>query len=99
MSDLIHLCPFTIRCEQPSKQIEALSVCPDSLSSFFRYIFAVPAPRGGGRAVVDRYGNAKLEWLRTFFPFKNGIPSHDSLGRVFGGLDTVESYAAMQKLD
>jgi hypothetical protein len=54
---------------------------------------------GGGRAVVDRYGNAKLEGLRTFFPFKNGIPSHDSLGRVFGGLDTVESYAAMQKLD
>lgn len=48
MSDLIHLCPFTIRCEQPSKQIEALSVCPDSLSSFFRYIFAIPAPRGGG---------------------------------------------------
>ena len=47
MSDLIHLCPFTIRCEQPSKQIEALSVCPDSLSSFFRYIFAIPAPRGG----------------------------------------------------
>jgi hypothetical protein len=98
MSDLIHLCPFTIRCEQPSKQIEALSVCPDSLSSFFRYIFAIPAPRGGGRAVVDRYGNAKLEWLRTFFPFKNGFPLYDTLGLVFSRLDTVEFYVAIQTL-
>ncbi|MFM7930299.1 MAG: transposase family protein, partial [Pirellula sp.] len=32
---------------------------------------------------VERYGNAKLDWLRKFFPFENGIPSHDTLGRVF----------------
>jgi hypothetical protein len=99
MSDLIHLYPFTIRCEQRSKQIEALSACPGSLGLFCGFIFAIPAPRGGVRAVVDRYGNAKLEWLRTFFPFKNWIPSHNSLGRGFGRLDTVESYGAMQDLD
>jgi hypothetical protein len=22
---------------------------------------------------VERYGNAKFDWRRTFFPFKNGI--------------------------
>jgi hypothetical protein len=60
MSDLIHLCPFTIRCSQRSKQIEALSACPGSLGLFCGFIFAIPAPRGGVRAVVDRYGNAEL---------------------------------------
>jgi hypothetical protein len=45
---------------------------------------------------VERYGNAKLDWLRKFFPFQNGIPSHDTLGRVFSRLDTLEFYAALQ---
>ena len=48
MSDLIHLYPFTIRCSQRSKQIEALSACPGSLGLFCGFIFAIPAPRGGG---------------------------------------------------
>jgi predicted transposase YbfD/YdcC len=45
---------------------------------------------------VERNGNAKLDWLRKFFPFENGIPSHDTLGRVFSRLDTLEFYAALQ---
>lgn len=45
---------------------------------------------------VERYGNTKLEWLRGFFPFDRGIPSHDTLGRVFSHLDSVEFYAALQ---
>jgi hypothetical protein len=49
-----------------------------------------------GGVDVDRYGNATLDWLRTFFPFKNGISSEDTLGRGFSRLDTVEFYAAMR---
>lgn len=45
---------------------------------------------------AERYGKATLDWLRTFFPFKNGIPSHDLLGRRFGRLDTVEFQPAME---
>ena len=49
-----------------------------------------------GWADVERYGKAKLDWLRKFFPFEFGIPSHDTLGRVFSRLDTVAFYAALQ---
>lgn len=47
-------------------------------------------------ADVERYGKLKLAWLRKYFPFENGIPSHDTLGRVFSQLDTAEFYAALQ---
>jgi predicted transposase YbfD/YdcC len=32
------------------------------------------------------FGNSKIEWLRKFYPYKNGIPSHDVLNRVFNRL-------------
>jgi predicted transposase YbfD/YdcC len=36
---------------------------------------------------VERYGVRKEEWLRTFLELPNGIPSHDTLGRVFSLID------------
>lgn len=45
---------------------------------------------------VERFGKAKFDWLRKFFPFDNGIPSHDTFGRVFARLDTVAFYTALQ---
>jgi predicted transposase YbfD/YdcC len=36
---------------------------------------------------VERYGNSKLDFLRRFLELPNGIPSHDTLGRVFARLD------------
>lgn len=38
---------------------------------------------------VELFGKAKLEWLRTFLALPNGIPSHDTFGRVFARLDPV----------
>src|SRR3954470_97230 len=38
-------------------------------------------------ADVERYGNAKLDFLRRFLELPNGIPSHDTFGRVFARLD------------
>lgn len=32
----------------------------------------------------------KVEWLRTFLELPNGIPSHDTFGRVFSQLDAEE---------
>ena len=32
---------------------------------------------------IAAFGRDRLEWLRQFLPFKNGIPSHDTLARVF----------------
>ena len=38
---------------------------------------------------VTVWGRAKLDWLRQFLPFENGIASHDTFGRVFALLDSV----------
>lgn len=36
---------------------------------------------------VAAFGKAREEWLRTFIKLRNGIPSHDTIGRVFSLLD------------
>lgn len=36
---------------------------------------------------IQLFGEEKLEWLRKFFPYENGIPWHGTLGRVFARLD------------
>lgn len=36
---------------------------------------------------VENYGVAKHAWLTTFLPLPNGIPSHDTFGRVFARID------------
>jgi len=33
------------------------------------------------------FGEKQLRWLKKFFPFKNGTPSHDTFNRVFDLLD------------
>ena len=38
-------------------------------------------------AEIEAFGCAKLTWLRTFLALPNGIPSHDTFGRVFAALD------------
>jgi predicted transposase YbfD/YdcC len=42
---------------------------------------------------IERYGKAKREWLGTFLDLKNGIPSHDTFGRVFRWLDAEQFQA------
>lgn len=37
--------------------------------------------------IVD-FGEARLEWLRKYEPFANGIPSHDTVNRVVSRIDT-----------
>lgn len=36
---------------------------------------------------IERFGHAKAAWLQTFLALPNGIPSHDTFGRVFAALD------------
>ena len=39
---------------------------------------------------VALYGQRKLGFLRRFFPFAHGVPSHDQLGNVFARLDAQQ---------
>jgi predicted transposase YbfD/YdcC len=39
---------------------------------------------------IELFGKSKLEWLRTFLPLPNGIPSHDTFGRVFALISPEE---------
>ena len=36
---------------------------------------------------IENFGNSKLTWLKTFLELPNGIPSHDTFGRVFSLID------------
>ena len=37
---------------------------------------------------IEDFGRAKLKWLRRYFPYKEGIPKHDTIARVLSRLDT-----------
>lgn len=39
---------------------------------------------------IETYGRSKYEWLKTFLELPKGIPSHDTLGRVFSLISTQE---------
>ena len=36
---------------------------------------------------LELFGRSKEEWLKRFLSLPNGIPSHDTFGRVFARLD------------
>jgi predicted transposase YbfD/YdcC len=36
---------------------------------------------------VTEYGRSKLEWFKQFLELPNGIPSHDTFGRLFAKID------------
>jgi predicted transposase YbfD/YdcC len=40
-----------------------------------------------GWTEIEQFGRAKEKWFRTFLQLPNGIPSHDTFGRVFARLD------------
>jgi predicted transposase YbfD/YdcC len=37
---------------------------------------------------IEEFGKLKLNWLRKFYPYKNGTPSHDAISDFFSILDT-----------
>jgi predicted transposase YbfD/YdcC len=43
------------------------------------------------------FGEEKLDWLQQYFPYKYGIPSADTLERLFASLDPVEFEKCFRK--
>jgi predicted transposase YbfD/YdcC len=62
-------------------------------------ILALCATLGGanGWADIERFGKAKLDFFRQFLALPNGIPSHDTFGRVFARLDPTALLACIQR--
>src|SRR5207248_7656911 len=45
---------------------------------------------------VERFGHAKLDWLRRFLELPNGIPAHDTFGRLFALIDPEQFEACFR---
>jgi predicted transposase YbfD/YdcC len=43
--------------------------------------------RGESFTDMEAYGRAREEWFKSFLELPNGIPSHDTINRVFSALD------------
>ena len=48
-----------------------------------------------GWADVERFVDARYDWFEKYISMEEGIPSHDTFGRVFAKLDTGEFLSAM----
>jgi predicted transposase YbfD/YdcC len=46
---------------------------------------------------VELFGQTKKAWLHTFLALPNGIPSHDTFGRVFAAIDPEAFQAGFQE--
>ena len=47
-----------------------------------------------GWVEIEEFGNMKLDWLKTILDLPNGIPSHDTFGRVFAAIDPKQFEAS-----
>lgn len=62
---------------------------------FLLSICAVIAGAEGWEDIED-FGHLKLDWLRKYLPFNNGIPHHDTIARVICRLKVDEIETAFQ---
>jgi predicted transposase YbfD/YdcC len=46
-----------------------------------------------GPSDIEQYGHEKYDWLKTFLALPNGIPSHDTIGRVLARIDPQQFQA------
>ncbi len=45
---------------------------------------------------IENFGKSKIIWLKTFLELPNGIPSHDTFGRVFSLIEPEEFQKSFQ---
>jgi hypothetical protein len=57
-------------------------------------VAGVIADCDGWEDVAD-FGRDRLDWLRRFLPFENGVPSHDTFARVFSVVDAEQLEALL----
>ena len=58
-----------------------------ALPDIFALVLCAVVSGADSFLAIEAFGNAKLDWLRRFIPLENGVPSHDTIRRVFGLVD------------
>lgn len=66
-------------------RIQAMTEYP--LEEILVIAFLAVLGNASGWNEIERFGNAKHQWLKKFLKLKNGIPSHDTFRRVFSLID------------
>jgi hypothetical protein len=68
----------------PDFRIERNKVYP--LSEILLLVVSGVLSGADGWEAIEQFGQSKLDWLRRFAPFSDGIPSHDCIAYVISGL-------------
>lgn len=71
--------------EDPRRSVKGNFLYPFEEILFL--VISATVSNADGWTAIASFGKIKLDWLRKFFPYKNGTPSHDTLGTVFSCID------------
>jgi len=75
----------TSRLQDHFSRLEDQQVERDQLHGFMDILLLVICAAVSGTdgwEAIEEFGKAKLQWLRQFAPFRNGIPVHDCIASV-----------------
>jgi predicted transposase YbfD/YdcC len=65
-----------------------------SLGEVFFLVIAAMVSNCNKITEVAIFGSSKLEWLRKYYPYSDGAPSHDTIGRVLSFIKVEQFEAA-----
>lgn len=58
-----------------------------ALPDIFALVLCAVVSGADSFLAIEAFGNARIGWLRRFIPLENGVPSHDTIRRVFALVD------------
>jgi predicted transposase YbfD/YdcC len=68
------------------RRINKGNICHSLQEILFLTLSGVVSGQNTWESIAE-FGKLKLEWLQKFFPYKDGTPSHDTLGRFFSAFE------------
>src|SRR6056297_3808447 len=77
--------PAVLKCHDCFQHVDAPRIkgrCDHSLHPILLLIVSGVVANADGPDEIEEFGIEKREWLEQFIEFENGIPSHDTIGRV-----------------